>query len=108
MERRKHPRAPFQCQISFSRQEMSEAGTVTNLSLGGCKVDSKASVYVDMYLTLQVYLPGHEIPLHVDQAVVRWLKEHEFGLEFISIWPEEQERLRRFVATLETSPSPCS
>ncbi len=104
MEHCKHPRAPFQCQISFSRQEMSEAGTVTNLSLGGCKVDSKASVYVGMYLTLQVDLPGHESPLKLDQAVVRWVKEHEFGLEFISMWPEEQARLRHFVSTLETQP----
>ncbi len=44
MEHRKHQRYQFQCEIWFSRQEMSEAGTVSNLSLGGCKVDSKASV----------------------------------------------------------------
>ncbi len=84
---------------------MSEAGTVTDLSLSGCKVDSKASVYIGMYLTLQMYLPGHESPLKLDQAVVRWAKEHEFGLEFISMRPEEEERLRRFVSTLETRPS---
>ncbi len=84
---------------------MSEAGTVTNLSLGGCRVGSKASVYIGMYLTLQIDLPGHESPLKLDQAVVRWAKEHEFGLEFISMWPEEEEHLRRFVSTLEAGQS---
>ncbi len=101
MERRKHPRAPFQCQISFSRQEMSEAGTVSNLAVGGCKVESKASVYIGMYLTLQIHLPGHDSPLKLDQAVVRWAKEHEFGLEFTSMRPEEEERLRDVVSLLE-------
>ncbi len=105
MEHRKHPRYQFHCEISFSQQEMSEAGTVTNLSLGGCKVDSKASVYIGMYLVLQVYLPGQETPLHVDQAVVRWAKEQEFGLEFITMRPEEEERLRDVVGILETRPS---
>ncbi len=105
---RKHPRAPFQCQIRFSRQEMSEAGTVTDLSLGGCKVDSEASVYVGMYLALQISLPGQEATLKVDQAVVRWVKAQQYGLEFISMWPEEQERLRHFVSTLDSGPSPLS
>ncbi len=105
MEHRKHPRYQFHCEISFSQQEMSEAGTVTNLSLGGCKVDSKASVYIGMYLTLQVSLPGHDSPLKFDQAVVRWANEQEFGLEFMTMRPEEQARLRHFVSTLETRPS---
>ena len=83
---------------------MSEAGTVTNLSLGGCKVDSEASIYIGMYLALQICLPGQETTLQVDQAVVRWAREEEFGLEFIAMRPEEEERLRRFVSALEKAP----
>jgi len=105
MEHRKHPRLPFQCQISFSRHETVEVGTVSNLAVGGCKVESKASVYIGMYLTLQIHLPGHDSPLKLDQAVVRWAKEQEFGLEFISMRPEEEEHLHRFVSTLETGQS---
>ena len=73
---------------------------MTNLAVGGCKVESKASVYVGMYLALQVSLPGHDSPLKLDQAVVRWAKEHEFGLEFISMRPEEEQRLRDVVGIL--------
>ncbi len=78
---------------------------MSDLSLGGCKVDSKASVYIGMYLTLQVYLPGRETPLKVDQAVVRWTKEQEFGLEFSSMRHEEEERLRAVVSILEAGQS---
>ncbi len=84
---------------------MSEAGAVSNLSVGGCKVDSKASAYIGRYLALDVFLRDEQTRLEVDQAAVRWAKEQEFGLEFISMRPEEQARLRRFVSTLETGPS---
>ncbi len=84
---------------------MSEAGTVTNLSLGGCKVDSEASIYIGMYLALQICLPGQETTLQVDQAVVRWAREEEFGLEFTSMRPEEKERLRDVVGILRAGQS---
>ncbi len=83
---------------------MSEAGAVSNLSVGGCKVDSKASVYTGRYLALDVFLRDEQTRLKVDQAAVRWAKEQEFGLEFITMRPEEQARLRHFVSTLETQP----
>ncbi len=84
---------------------MSEAGTVTNLSLGGCKVESEASIYIGMYLALQICLPGQETTLQVDQAVVRWARKEEFGLEFISMRPEEEERLRDVVGSLRAGQS---
>ncbi len=54
-----------------------------------------------MYLTLQVSLPGHETPLHVEQAAVRWAEDQQYGLEFISMRPEEEERLPDVVSLLE-------
>ncbi len=84
---------------------MSEAGAVSNLSVGGCKVDSKASVYIGRYLALDVFLRDEQTRLMVDQAAVRWAKEQEFGLEFISMRPEEEERLRDVVSILEAGPS---
>ncbi len=105
MERRKHPRFLFQCEVWFPGEQISVACTLSNLSVRGCKLKSDASVYTGMYLALRVCLPGREATLQVDQAVVRWAKDHEFGLEFISMWPEEEEHLRHFVSTLETRPS---
>ena len=101
MEHRKHPRYQFQCEIWFPGKEESVAGSVTNLSVRGCKVVSEASVYIGMYLGLEISLPGREATLNVDQAAVRWARHEEFGLEFISMRPEAGEHLRRFVSTLE-------
>ncbi len=102
MEKRKHPRFAIQCAISSSGDKIFEAGAVANLSMGSCGVARKTNVYNGMHLALHIYLPDQEDPLKVDQAAVRWAKDHEFGLEFISMRPEEQARLRHFVSTLET------
>ncbi len=105
MEKRKHPRFAIQCAISSSGDEIFEAGALANLSVGSCGVARKTNVYNGMHLALHINLPDQEDPLKVDQAAVRWAKDHEFGLEFITMWPEEEERLRRFVSTLETHTS---
>ncbi len=104
MEHRKHSRFLFQCEAWFPGEQISGSCTLSNLSVRGCKLKSKAGLYIGMYLALQVSLPGQEATLQVDQAAVRWARVEEFGLEFISMRPEEEERLRRFVSTLETQP----
>ena len=105
MEQRKHRRYRFLCEIRFPGKEESVASTMRDLSTGGCKVMSEASLYIGMYLGLEICPLGQEATLKVDQAAVRWARVEEFGLEFISMRPEEEERLRRFVSTLETRPS---
>ncbi len=105
MYQRNHRRHRFLCEIRFPGKEESVAGTVSNLSMGGCKVVSEASLYIGMYLALEICPLGQEATLKIDQAAVRWAREEEFGLEFISMRPEEEECLRRFVTALETGPS---
>ncbi len=105
MEHRKHPRVLFQCEAWFPGEQISSSCTLSNLSVRGCKLKSKAGLYIGMYLALQISLPGQEATLKVDQAAVRWARKEEFGLEFISMRPEEEERLRDVVSTLETGQS---
>lgn len=107
MELRQSPRFAVQCPITYLGLNRTGVGTVSNLSRGGCKV---ASFFTPAdrgtYLELRIYLTGDpEFLMKVDQAAVRWAQEQEFGLEFITMRPEEQERLHRFVAVLETRPS---
>ncbi len=104
MEKRKAPRHPVQCFISFSGDHIGGEGLVVDVSGHGCSVESDKNAKEGTYLTLHVSLPDAASALKVDLAVVRWAKEKAFGLEFICMQPEEQERLRRFVSTLGGSP----
>ena len=56
-------------------------------------------------MELRLYMPDDVMPMEVHQAMVRWSKGMEFGLEFLRIAPEGQERLRHFVNNLEAIPS---
>ena len=98
-------RYPIQCSITFLADHFVGEGTVSNLSTGGWKVDSDQPVQRGNYFALRVLLQDQAPPMKVDLAAVRWSSGREFGLEFIRMQPEEQDRLRRFVSILETRPS---
>ncbi|MEY4705552.1 MAG: hypothetical protein RL042_1757 [Nitrospirota bacterium] len=105
MEQRKFPRFSTQFPITFSGDGLEGEGSVCNLSTGGCAVESPASVQKGNYLRVRVYLPDQAFPLKVELAAVRWTTARQFGLEFITMPSEDQERLRRYVMTLQ-DPNP--
>jgi len=105
MEQRKHPRFPVHWPMVFLGAHTAGGGTVTNLSMRGCAVESHTRVPTGTRLELCALFPEDHRPVVPDKAVVRWSSGGKFGLEFLRIRREEQARLRRFVATLETRPS---
>ncbi len=106
MELRQSPRFPIHCPIAYAGGNLAGVGMLSNLSTGGCKVGSSTPAGTGANLELRIYITrAPEFQMKVDQAVVRWAKDQEFGLEFLNIWPEEQARLSHFISTLETRPS---
>ena len=108
MDARKFGRFAVQCSITFSGDHIVGEGIVIDLSKRGWKatvVISSQSVRPGTYLKLRLYLPDQAAPIDVDWAAVRWAKGQEFGLEFLMMGWEEEERLRRFVDTLRQEPS---
>ncbi len=107
-ERRGYPRFRVQFPISFSGDDIAGEGTVIDISKRGWKatvVTSTLSVQQGTYLKLRLSLPDQVPPMDVGSAAVRWAKGREFGIEFLIMGSEEEERLRRFVSTLETGMS---
>ncbi len=107
MEKRKDPRFPVQWPLSFSHSPISfrgiqinGSGKAGNISAGGCKVESDTTVDTGTYLDVRIQIRDEGSPMEIDLAVVRWSRNEAFGLEFIKMRPEEQERLQRFVHTL--------
>ncbi len=106
MELRTNPRYPIHCPIVFSGDDNTIGhGTVVKLSSGGWRVRSDTQPRPGTYLALHVLLPDEASPMEVDLAAVRWAWGREFGLEFIRMRSEEQERLHHFVKTLEVQPA---
>lgn len=104
MDIRKHLRFPVQFQGSFSSgQHLEGEGTVLNLSIGGCKVQSDTRVPLGTGLRLRIMMPDEEQPLEIKRAAVRWTGGQEFGVEFTFIETEHELRLRHFVQTIDKS-----
>lgn len=105
MESRKYARFQAALECSFSGDHIVGDGQVVDLSMGGCKIRSDATLLTGTYVDLRAYLPDYDSPLKIDLAVARWSIGRECGLEFIRVQPEQQEQLRRLVQSLEVAPS---
>jgi len=103
MEGRKHTRFAVQLPASFSGDQVSDEGTILNVSAEGCAIISDTVVDIAVYLQLTMQLREREEPVQVDLAAVRWVSATRFGVEFIKIRAEEKERLKKFVKALEST-----
>ncbi|TLY17776.1 MAG: PilZ domain-containing protein [Nitrospirae bacterium] len=112
MELRKNLRFAVQLPLSFKGDKITGEGVVFNISLEGCgvvfnlslegsAVGSDTRIRPGTYFELCIQPYRQDLPIEVELAVVRWSEGREFGLEFIRIKAEDQDRLRRFVKTLE-------
>jgi|RhiMetdeSRZDD1v2_1073273.scaffolds.fasta_scaffold43045_5 PilZ domain len=104
---RQFPRFNVHYKVSFSGETGEGEGDVYNLSLGGCAVESQTSVPKGEYLQLRISLPNQATTITVPLGAVRWAIRREFGVEFIRIPHEDQERLRQHLKGLKpVSPTP--
>ena len=103
MEGRKHTRFAVQLPVSFRGDQLSHGGTILNVSAEGCSITSETVAGASVYLQLTMQLREREEPVEVDLAAVRWSSPRRFGVEFIKIRPEEEERLKTFVQILEST-----
>jgi PilZ domain len=100
MEGRKHTRFAVQLPVLFSGDQLSDGGTILNVSAEGCAIMSEAVTGTGVYLQLSMQLRVREEPVKVDLAAVRWVSSRRFGVEFIKIRSEEGKRLKEFVKML--------
>jgi hypothetical protein len=105
MEQRKNPRFPVRFRSSFtSLNVVGGDGNITDLSLRGCRVESQIEVRPGTSLELRIHSSEHEPPLQIQEAVVRWSRAQQFGVEFVTLAPEEWARLQHTVTDLELQP----
>ena len=107
MVTRKYPR--FSVSLSSTlvyKDHFSHAGSVRNLSVKGCRVDSIISPFTGMQLTMHLHVPGEPKPILIDNAAVRWSGSAGIGLEFLTVAPPQQDRLDRMIQRLQPKTSP--
>ena len=106
LEQRQTARFPVRFRSSFtSTNVVGGEGSVVDVSVRGCRIETTTHVHTGTVLELRLYLLQEEPPLGVSQAVVRWARGKYMGVEFLSLEPEEWARLQHFVKELERQPA---
>lgn len=100
MFERREPRLSVQCPISIKGNQGVNSGVLFNLSPGGAAIESGAVVHSGTILTLRVHLPSLKQPIEVNQAEVTWTAGDDFGVQFLQLGPQEQERLNQVIEDL--------
>jgi hypothetical protein len=101
MYKRRSARYAVHFQSTLSTAQVPESsGTALDLSIRGCHIQSFIPVIPGLLIKLSILASESEAVIEIDQAIVRWTANQEFGLEFTAITPEQFERLTKLVQQL--------
>ena len=97
MRHRSKPRVGVTFPVQFLNDSTVGRGALVNLSGPGCAVASTTSLKPGSYVSLQIKIPRQRKPLIVAVALVRWVKDGQFGLEFIRYGNGGKAQLERLL-----------
>ena len=85
--RRMYRRIERECHACMLTSGAIHRCTVRDLSLSGFRVTRQGKEVLSRhtFVMIRVWLPGVPIPIDIDQAMVRWDRGNEFGVEILSI-----------------------
>lgn len=101
---RKNPRFDVNFGGTFAGEFLAGQGTIINLSVGGCSIESPVTPAAQTVMGLQIQLPDSQWPLEIGQAVVRWTRGTTFGLEFHTLSATDTARLQQLLYDLDQGP----
>jgi hypothetical protein len=107
LDRRQYERLPTHVLTTFSEsvrpgQYRVGQGVVTDISLGGCYLQTVARCLEGAVLSMELQTVDHAPAIVVEAAIVRSVRPTGMGLEFLRLHESDQERLREFMRQLLT------
>ena len=103
-DRREHLRIPVRLFLSFSGGKVRGEGTVLDLSMGGCIIQSETHVHLDDIFYLQVAISDQDPPLEV-AAMVRSVSARGIAFKFLRT-AQDDKRLQSFIHAHSRAHSP--
>jgi hypothetical protein len=98
-DRRKSPRIPVQVPVDLECGEIVGEGTVTDISKGGCSIQSSQRLTVGQLLRLKFPPPTGSVGncATMKIATVQNLRGGKAGMKFLAFTPEEQAKLTKTI-----------
>lgn len=103
--RRHYVRVPvtFPVRLWTDPQAPPFSGTVTEIALGGCSLDTDATLAQGAKVKIELSVHEGRTPFVIQQATVRSIRPHGLGIEFTDLQPEEKLLLGRIMEELLAS-----
>ena len=104
--RRMYRRVELECHACILTSSAIHRCMVRDLSLSGfrVKLQGEEALSPRALVMIRVWLPGVSTPIDIDQALVRWDRGNEFGVEIQSISNGSDFQLAGFIErTLQSS-----
>jgi hypothetical protein len=90
-------RRPWLGVVTVSWEGSVGHGTLVNLSVPGCLIDTTLKLRQGQFIQIRLTLSGADVPLWIQLAAVRWVNGSKAGVEFIRMSQHDQARLRAHV-----------
>ncbi len=96
-------RLPLKCSLVIANGVQVGEGWVFDVSMRGCLVEGPVRVKAGDRLQLRFCLPDSHPSICVSVAVVRWVQDRRFGVQFMRVDHQYRAHLNRFI-TLQSDP----
>lgn len=95
--RRMYRRVSTDCTGCYLTSNSFRQGIVRDLSLNGFRIEGQTGLPRNTVIMVRLWLPDQDGSIDVDQAVVRWVNEREFGVQIVALSNEADLRLANHV-----------
>jgi PilZ domain len=90
---RTYHRFPLYYPVIYGGAPFVGEGVLTNLSLMGCSVLCDREVLCGSVVRVSVLLPNQTQALSIELGTVKWVRGHQFGVEFLRLPFDARQRL---------------
>jgi hypothetical protein len=94
MKPRSKSRVPVNYRVSFTGDNVTGKGVLTDLTIGGGQIESDVQFAIGTHLCLHVELSGARFPIVIALAIVRWKQSERYGVEFVRFEGEAKQHLQ--------------
>ena len=88
-----YPRFLLRYPVIFGGAPFVGEGILANLSFSGCSVLYDREVLCGSQVRVSVLLPDQAQALSIELGTIKWVQDHQFGVEFLRLPVEDRQRL---------------
>lgn len=95
--RRMYRRVQRECEGCIITATTVSRCRIYDVSLNGCRIQSDREFVPGSFVTVRIWVPGVKEPIDIDQAVIRWERDGESGLQIVALSNGADFQLARYI-----------